>query len=279
MFQRILVVIDAAADSRAALDYAIKLARRERAEMRVIGVVPIPEITGTIDEVDEAQRAGREELEPVLREAREMAAAREQPVTTEILFGHGDAVIRHYAAEHGYDLIVLARHYQHLGHVIDKVARHARCPVFVAGETEVVKHTGADDRKRVEWEVRKDTRVKLEGLAKMLRIYVGENDKLAGRPLYEAIVMRLRELDVAGATVYRGILGYGAQQRLHRSGFLHLSHNAPMMIAVVDTAGKIQDVLPELEWMVSEGLIVLSDVEIIKYAHRHNETVPSEGES
>lgn len=279
MFQRILVVIDAAAESRAALDYAIKLARRERAEMRVIGVVPIPEITGTIDEVSDAQRAGREELEPALREALEIAAGREQPVTTEILFGHADAVIRQYASEHGYDLIVLARHYQHLGHVADKVARHAHCPVFVAGETEVVKHTGADERKRVEWEVRKDMREKLEGHAKMLRIYVGENDWLAGRPLYEAIVMRLRELDVAGATVYRGILGYGAQQRLHRSGFLHLSHDAPMMITVVDTAERIQDVLPELERMVNEGLIASSNVEIIKYAHSHDGTGFSGGES
>lgn|SRR5262249_55634930 len=278
MFQRILVVIDAAAESRAALDYAIKLARRERAEMRVIGVVPIPEITGTIDEVRDAQRAGREELEPALREARELAAAREQPITTEILFGHADAVICQYAAEHGYDLIVLARHYQHLGHVVDKVARHAHCSVFVASETEVVKHTGADERKRVEWEVRKDMREKLEGHAKMLRIYVGENDKLASRPLYEAIVMRLRELDMAGATVYRGVLGYGAQQRLHRSGFLNLSHDAPMMIAAVDTAEKIQGILPELEPMVNEGLIVLSNVEIIKYAHRHDETGSSEGE-
>ncbi|MBO0726580.1 MAG: universal stress protein [Blastocatellia bacterium] len=125
MFQRILVVIDAAAESRAALDYAIKLARRERAEMRVIGVAPIPEITGAIDEVRDAQRAGREGLEPVLRQAREVAAEREQPVTTEILFGHADAVICQYAAERGYDLIVLARHYQRLGHVADKVARRA----------------------------------------------------------------------------------------------------------------------------------------------------------
>jgi hypothetical protein len=277
MFQRILMVIDASAEARPALDYAIKLARRERAEMGVIGVVPIPEITGTIDEVRDAQRAGREELEPVLRQARDLASEQEQPITTEILFGHADAVIRQYAAEHGYDLIVLARHYQHLGHVADKVVRHAHCSVFVASETEVVKHTGADGRKRVEWEVRKDTRQKLEGRAKMLRVYVGEDDKWEGRPLYEAIVLKLRELDVAGATVYRGIMGYGAQQRVHKTGRLHLSSDLPMMIVSVDTEESIQRVLPTLDEMVDEGLVVLSNVEIIKYAHRHDETGASGG--
>jgi hypothetical protein len=275
MFQRILVVIDASAEARAALDYAIKLARRERAEMGVIGVVPIPEITGTIDEVRDAQRAGREELEPVLRQARDLASQQEQPITTEILFGHADAVIRQYAAEHGYDLIVLARHYQHPGHVADKVVRHAHCSV--SSETEVVKHTGADGRKRVEWEVRKDTRQKLEGRAKMLRVYVGEDDKWGGRPLYEAIVLKLRELDVAGATVYRGIMGYGAQQRVHKTGRLRLSSDLPMMIVSVDTEESIQRVLPTLDEMVDEGLVVLSNVEIIKYAHRHGETGASGG--
>jgi hypothetical protein len=270
MFQRILVVIDAAAESRTALDYAVKLARRERAEMRVVGVVPIPEITGTIDEVRDAQRAGREELEPALRQARELAAGQEQPITTEVLFGHPDSVIPHYAAEHGYDLIVLARHYQHLGHVADKIARHAHCSVFIASPTEVVKHIGSDEHKQVEWEVRKDTRQKLEGRAKMLRIYLGEDDQWEGRPLYEAIVMKLRELDVAGATVYRGIMGYGAQQRVHKTGRLRLSSDLPMMIVSVDTEEHIRRVLPVLDQMVDEGLVVLSEVEIIKYAHTHS---------
>ena len=270
MFQRILVVVDADAESRSALDYAVKLARRERAEMRVVGVVPIPEITGTIDEVRDAQRAGREELDPVLREAREFAIRLEQPVTTEILFGHPDAVISRYAAEQGYGLIVLARHYQHLGRVAEKVSRHAQCPVFIASETEVVKHIGSDQHKQVEWEVRKDTRQKLEGAAKMLRIYIGEDDKWEGRPLYEAIVLKLRELDVAGATVWRGIMGYGAHQRVHKTGRLHLSSDLPMMIVSVDTEEHIRRVLPVLNGMVDEGLVVLSNVEIIKYAHTHS---------
>ncbi len=268
MFQRILVLIDTSAESRTALDYAVKLARRERAEMRVVGLVPIPEIAGTIDEIRDAKRTGLEELEPALREARELAAEREQPITTEVLFGQAN-VICHYAAEHGYDLIVLARHYPHLGNIVEKITRHAPCSVFVASPTEVIKHVGSDEHKQVQWEVRKDTRQKLEGRAKMLRIYIGEDDKLAGRPLYEAIVMRLRELDLAGATVYRGIMGYGAQQRVHKSGFLHLSSDLPIMIVSVDTEEKIRRALPVLDQMVDEGLMVLSNVEIIKYAHSH----------
>jgi uncharacterized protein len=174
-------------------------------------------------------------------------------------------VISHYAGEHGYDLIVLARHYRHLGHIADKLARHAHCPVFVASETEIVKYAGRE----VIWEVRRDTRQKLEGRAKMLRIYIGENDKWEGRPLYEAIVMKLRELDVAGATVYRCIMGYGAQQRVHKTGRLHLSSDLPMMIVSVDTEEHIRRVMPTLDEMVDEGRIVLSEVEIIKYAHTH----------
>lgn len=109
--------------------------------------------------------------------------------------------------------------------------------------------------------------VKLEGQAKMLRIYIGEDDRWEGEPLSEAIVKKLRMMDIAGATVYRGILGYGANQRVHRSGLLNLSHDLPLMITVVDSPEQIQRVIPVLDEMVDEGLIVLSDVEVIKYVH------------
>lgn len=108
---------------------------------------------------------------------------------------------------------------------------------------------------------------KLEGRAKMLRIYIGEDDRWEGEPLHEAIVKKLRMIDIAGATVYRGLMGYGAQQRVHKSGFLNLSSDLPIMITVVDTEEKIRRVLPVLDEMVDEGLIALSDVEIIKYTH------------
>jgi PII-like signaling protein len=110
---------------------------------------------------------------------------------------------------------------------------------------------------------------KFESTAKMLRIYIGQDDQWEGKPLYEAIVMKLRQMDVAGATVYKGVMGYGAQQRMHKSGFLGLARDLPVMLTVVDKEEKIRDILPTLDVMVSEGLLVLSDVEVIKYAHTH----------
>jgi PII-like signaling protein len=110
---------------------------------------------------------------------------------------------------------------------------------------------------------------KTESRAKMLRVYIGQDDQWEGKPLYESIVMKLRQMDVAGATVYKGVMGYGAQQRMHKSGFLGLSRDLPIMVTVVDKEEKIRAILPVLDAMVSEGLLVLSDVEVIKYAHSH----------
>ena len=109
--------------------------------------------------------------------------------------------------------------------------------------------------------------VKLEGKAKLLRIYIGEDDRWEGQPLHEAIVKKLRMMDIAGATVYRGMIGYGAQNRVHRPGFLGLSKDLPIMISVIDIEERIRAILPALDEMVDEGLIALSDVEIIKYTH------------
>lgn len=109
--------------------------------------------------------------------------------------------------------------------------------------------------------------MKLEGKAKLLRIHFGEDDKWKGRPLYKAIVEKCRELDVAGATVYRGIEGYGASTLIRRSHVLSLSHDAPVMVSVVDTEEKIRKLIPLLDQMVGEGLIAMSDVEVIKYVH------------
>jgi len=110
---------------------------------------------------------------------------------------------------------------------------------------------------------------RVESTAKMLRIYIGQDDQWEGKPLYEAIVMKLQQMDVAGVTVYKGIMGYGAQQRMHKSGFLGLSHDLPIMLTVVDKEDKVRAILPVLDEMVSEGMLVLSDVEVIKYAHTH----------
>ena len=117
--------------------------------------------------------------------------------------------------------------------------------------------------------------MKLEGKAKMLRIHFGEDDKWHGKPLYRAIVEKCRELDIAGATVYRGIEGYGASTLIHRPHLISFSSDAPIMVSIVDTADKIQKLIPTLDQMVDEGLIAISDVEVIKYVHQ--EGVRSEG--
>jgi PII-like signaling protein len=110
--------------------------------------------------------------------------------------------------------------------------------------------------------------VKIEGKARMMRIYIGESDQWKDKPLYEALVRAMRANDLAGVTVYRGILGYGAHRRVHKDKALHLSHDSSIMLSVVDTAEKLQAFLPIVDQMVFEGLVVLSDVDIVKYAHR-----------
>jgi PII-like signaling protein len=132
-------------------------------------------------------------------------------------------------------------------------------------DTEVIKFTRHQPVANEETQPMKH--VKLEGKAKLLRIYIGEDDRWENEPLHEAIVKKLRMMDIAGATVYRGMIGYGAQNRVHRSGFLGLSKDLPIMLSVIDTEEKIRGVLPVLDEMVDEGLIALSDVEIIKYTH------------
>jgi PII-like signaling protein len=110
--------------------------------------------------------------------------------------------------------------------------------------------------------------LRLEGKAKMMRIYVGESDRWRDKPLYTALVEAMRANDIAGATVYRGILGYGAHRRVHTDKPMRLSHDASIMLSVVDAEEKLEAFLPIVEQMVEEGLVVLSNVDIIKYSHR-----------
>jgi PII-like signaling protein len=113
--------------------------------------------------------------------------------------------------------------------------------------------------------------MKLEGNAKMLRIHFGEDDQWHGRPLYQAIVERCRKLDIAGATVYRGIQGYGASTMIRRSHLFHLSSEAPILVQIIDTEENIQRLIPALDEMVADGLIAMSDVEVIKYVHQEGQ--------
>lgn len=100
------------------------------------------------------------------------------------------------------------------------------------------------------------------GAAMVIRIYVGEADHLEGQPLYHAVVVRLRERGIAGATVLRGIEGYGADSRVHTTRLLRLSEDLPLVIEAVDAEERIRAVLPELRAMVGPGLIVLQHVEV-----------------
>ena len=113
--------------------------------------------------------------------------------------------------------------------------------------------------------------LKREGKAKLMRIFIGENDKWHDKPLHRALVESMRANDIAGVTVYQGILGYGANRRMHKDSALHLSHDRPMMLSVVDTEEKLRAFSPILDGMVQQGLVVLSDVDIIKYTHNYQE--------
>jgi len=109
--------------------------------------------------------------------------------------------------------------------------------------------------------------LKREGKAKLMRIFIGENDKWRDKPLHTALIESMRANDIAGVTVYQGILGYGANRRIHRDSALHLSHDRPVMLSVVETEEKLEAYFPILDQMVLQGLVVLSDVDIIKYTH------------
>ena len=106
------------------------------------------------------------------------------------------------------------------------------------------------------------------GQGLLLRIFIGEDDRLGGKPLYEELVRFFRERGLAGATVVKGIEGFGAHSRIHTARILRLSQDLPVVIEVVDREERVRAVLPELETMVREGLVTLERVEVLKYAHR-----------
>jgi hypothetical protein len=108
----------------------------------------------------------------------------------------------------------------------------------------------------------------LPGDGHLLRVFVGESDRHDGRPLYEWIVRRARECGLAGATVLRGLEGFGAASRIHTAKILRLSTDLPMVIEIVDTREKIEAFLPEIDAAVEEGLATLEKVEIRFYRSR-----------
>jgi len=103
--------------------------------------------------------------------------------------------------------------------------------------------------------------------ATLLRIFIGETEKYHGKPLYEAIVMKARELDLAGATVLRGLLGFGADSRIHAAKLLTLSDDLPLVVEIVDRPEKIERFQPFLDEAVTEGFITREEVTVMKYRH------------
>lgn len=99
----------------------------------------------------------------------------------------------------------------------------------------------------------------------LLRVFIGESDRWRGAPLYEAIVLKARELHLAGATVLRGSMGFGANSRLHTSKILRLSEDLPIVIEIVDSREKIDELMTHIDGMVNEGLVTLERVQVIKY--------------
>jgi len=109
--------------------------------------------------------------------------------------------------------------------------------------------------------------MKLPSESVLLRIFVGESDRHDGRLLYEAIVEAARKQGMAGATVLRGVLGFGASSRIHTSKILRLSEDLPIIIEIVDTEEKINAFLPGLDGMIREGLVTLEKARVIFYRH------------
>jgi PII-like signaling protein len=105
----------------------------------------------------------------------------------------------------------------------------------------------------------------------LLRIFIGEKDRYQGRPLYEWIVLQARQYDVAGATVLRGIMGYGMQSRIQTSKVLRLSEDLPVVIELVDSKEKLEAFLPEVDRCVSEGLVTMERAEVRLYRGRQRD--------
>lgn len=101
--------------------------------------------------------------------------------------------------------------------------------------------------------------------ALLLRIFIGEDDRFDGSPLYEAIVLKAREMQLAGATVLRGPMGFGASSQLHTTKILRLSEDLPLVIEIVDAEDRINSFLPVLDGMMTSGLVTLEKVQVLQY--------------
>ena len=110
--------------------------------------------------------------------------------------------------------------------------------------------------------------MKLPEEGMLLRIFIGESDSLKGKPLYEQIVLKARELNLAGATVIHGTMGFGAASRIHTAKIIRLSEDLPIIVELVDTEEKLNSLMPYLDETVKEGLITMERVKVVKYRRK-----------
>lgn len=109
--------------------------------------------------------------------------------------------------------------------------------------------------------------MEINGTCRILRIYIGESDRFDGAPLHTAIVRKVKEAGLAGATVLRGIEGFGAANRIHRARALQMSDDLPVVIEIVDKAERIDQIIPIIDAMVAKGLITIENIEVVAYRH------------
>jgi PII-like signaling protein len=150
--------------------------------------------------------------------------------------------------------------------LLPKLHEMAGTGLIEVQDTTVVKPSEASKKKLPQVSM---PSLRSEGKAKLMRIFIGENDKWRDKPLHKALIESMRANDIAGVTVYQGILGYGANRRIHKETTLNLSHDRPMMLSAVDSEEKLRSFFPILDGMVQQGLVVLSDVDVIKYTHSY----------
>jgi PII-like signaling protein len=110
--------------------------------------------------------------------------------------------------------------------------------------------------------------MKLPEEGMLLRIFIGESDSFKGKPLYEQIVLKARELNLAGATVIHGTMGFGAGSRIHTAKIVRLSDDLPIIVELVDTEEKLNSLMPFLDETVEEGLITMERVKVVKYRRK-----------
>jgi len=110
--------------------------------------------------------------------------------------------------------------------------------------------------------------MKLPEEGMLLRIFIGESDSFKGKPLYEQIVLKARELNLAGATVIHGTMGFGAGSRIHTAKIVRLSEDLPIIVELVDTEEKLNSLMPFLDETVEEGLITMEQVKVVKYRRK-----------